>query len=297
MRRSDEYQAALRINPDYAEAHYNLGVVYGQQGRIDEAIREYQAALRINPDYAEAHHNLGLVYGQQGRTDEAIREYQAALRINPDYAEAHYNLGVVYGATGPHRRGDPGVSGSAADQPRLAEAHYSLGVAYETTGPLSTRRFVSTRRRCGSTPTLPKRTTIWAWSTGNRAASTRRSGRTRRRCGSTPTCRSALQPGRGLRQQGRIEEAIREYQAALRINPDYAEAHHDLGVAYGQQGRIEEAIHEYQAALRINPKLCRRALQPGRGLQATRPFDGSSARSPTGASNSALSRHGSSWQV
>ena len=47
--------------------------------------------LRINPDDAEAHFNLGVIYGQQGRTDEAIREYQAALRINPDDAEAHYN--------------------------------------------------------------------------------------------------------------------------------------------------------------------------------------------------------------
>ena len=48
----EEFQAALRINPDYAEAHYNLGEAYGQQGRLDEAIREYQAALRISPDHA-----------------------------------------------------------------------------------------------------------------------------------------------------------------------------------------------------------------------------------------------------
>ena len=114
-----EYQAALRINPDYADAHYNLGVAYAQQGRTDEAMREYQAALRVNPDMcrsalqpgrdlratgphrlrrsgssrqrygstqtmSEAHFNLGLAYGQQGRTDEAIRAYQAVLRINPD---------------------------------------------------------------------------------------------------------------------------------------------------------------------------------------------------------------------
>ena len=49
----------------------------------------------------------GRGYGQQGRIDEAIREYQAALRINPDDAEAHYNLGVVYGQQGRTRRGDP----------------------------------------------------------------------------------------------------------------------------------------------------------------------------------------------
>ena len=75
----------------------------GNKAAPHEEIREYQAALRINPDYAEAHYNLGVVYTRQGRIDEAIRELQAALRINPDFADAHYNLGVIYRATGPHR--------------------------------------------------------------------------------------------------------------------------------------------------------------------------------------------------
>jgi serine/threonine protein kinase len=43
---------------DEAEVHFDLGFAYMHQGRTDEAIREYQAALRINPDYAEAHNNL-----------------------------------------------------------------------------------------------------------------------------------------------------------------------------------------------------------------------------------------------
>ena len=77
----------LRSNPDYANAHFDLGVVYGQQGRTDEAIREYQAARTDQPRPCQATTTWAVVYGQQGRTDEAIREYQAALRINPDYAK------------------------------------------------------------------------------------------------------------------------------------------------------------------------------------------------------------------
>ena len=60
-------------------------------------------------------------------------------------------------------------------------------------------------------------------------------------------------------------------RSALQTKPDHADAHYNLGVAYGQQGRTDEAIREYQAALRINPDVCRSALQPGRDLRATGP--------------------------
>ena len=60
---------------------------------MDEAITHYQKALQINPDYAEAHNNLGNALLQKGRVDEAIAQYQKALQIKPDYAEAHDNLG------------------------------------------------------------------------------------------------------------------------------------------------------------------------------------------------------------
>ena len=52
--------------PRYCRSSLRLDVAYGEQGRTDEETREYQAALRINPDYADAHYNLGVIYGQRG---------------------------------------------------------------------------------------------------------------------------------------------------------------------------------------------------------------------------------------
>ena len=57
----------------------------------------------------------------------------------------------------------------------------------------------------------------------------------------------------------------------LRINPDDADSGYNLGVVYAQQGRTDEAVREFQAALRIDPNGCRGALRPGRSLQSTGP--------------------------
>ena len=159
-----ELQSALRINPDHVDAHYNLGIALEKQGRLDKAIREFQAALRITPNFAAAHLNLGLVYGQQGRTDEEIREYQTALRIDPSCADAQYNLGVVYKQLGRTAEAIREYQAALRSNPNYADVHHNLGVIY--------------------------------------------------------------------RQLGRTDEAIQEYQSALRIDPDNAEAHHNLGLTY-----------------------------------------------------------------
>jgi tetratricopeptide (TPR) repeat protein len=90
------YQRALTINPNFAEAHNNMGDAFLQQGRMDEAIAQLQRALAINPNYTEARYNLGNAFRRQGKENEAIAQFQKALAINPEFAEAHYNLGNAF---------------------------------------------------------------------------------------------------------------------------------------------------------------------------------------------------------
>ncbi len=59
-----------------------------QTGKFEEAIAHYQQALRIKPDYADAHYNLGIALARAGRIPEAIVQYEQALRIKPDYTQA-----------------------------------------------------------------------------------------------------------------------------------------------------------------------------------------------------------------
>ncbi len=89
-------QTEVRDHQGDPISHYNLGHAYHELGRTKEAISEYQAALRIDPNFAEAHNNLGTVYFELGENKEAIGEYQKALNLLPDYPEAHMGLGVAY---------------------------------------------------------------------------------------------------------------------------------------------------------------------------------------------------------
>ena len=77
-------------------AHNNLGNVFSDQGKPDEAVACYQRALQLKPDYADAHNNLGNVFKDQGKPDEAVACYQRALQLKPDFAEVHNNLGNVF---------------------------------------------------------------------------------------------------------------------------------------------------------------------------------------------------------
>jgi len=52
------FRAVVRVKPDYAEAHNNLGIALGSRGRLPEAIDQFEQALRLKPEFADAQRNL-----------------------------------------------------------------------------------------------------------------------------------------------------------------------------------------------------------------------------------------------
>ena len=65
-----------------------------------EALEVYLESIRINPNDAKAHYNLGLAYSKRGENIEAIKEFKQAIKIEPNYTDAHYSLGLTYGNLG-----------------------------------------------------------------------------------------------------------------------------------------------------------------------------------------------------
>ncbi|HEC68942.1 MAG TPA: tetratricopeptide repeat protein [Candidatus Omnitrophica bacterium] len=86
------YRKVLKINPEFAKAYDNIGVVLARQGKIEEAIEYYEKALRNNPNLVEAYNNLGNALARQGKTEKAKMYYRQALEKDPYYPEIYNNL-------------------------------------------------------------------------------------------------------------------------------------------------------------------------------------------------------------
>jgi len=83
------------INPE-ASIHNNKGLTYQEQENYEMALKEFDLALQIEPDYAEALKNKGNVYYYMGKTDKALEYYNMAIAKDPSYWNGYNNIGNVY---------------------------------------------------------------------------------------------------------------------------------------------------------------------------------------------------------
>ncbi len=97
---------ALEIDPDYEEAHYNLGVQARFRRDYDEAERRLRRAIELDPSYAEAYAELGWVLVSLRRLDEAEPHLRRALALDPSRFRTHAYLGNLLFATGRPDKGE-----------------------------------------------------------------------------------------------------------------------------------------------------------------------------------------------
>lgn len=86
-------RTAVRAQPEFFEAHYNLGVHYQALEQWENATRAYLRAIELRQNTARPNFNLGVIYHNQGKLDQAIQRYRQALEYDPSFAEVHQALG------------------------------------------------------------------------------------------------------------------------------------------------------------------------------------------------------------
>lgn len=92
----DAYRTALRLEPNNAKPHNNLGALLQILNEFGGAEKEWREAIRINPNFADARGNLGLLLWQKGRKSEAEEHFHKLLRFRPDLSSWVENIKRSY---------------------------------------------------------------------------------------------------------------------------------------------------------------------------------------------------------
>ena len=132
-----EYQHALELNPNNAEAHLKLGFLfYNAKHQYKQGMEHYNLALKANPNDPRVHHDLGMALLHQRQFDLAIKHLSVALRGMPDGLDKQYNpvnmnlsLALAFFYSGRSAEAIPHFSQVIQRDPNNAQAHYWLSIA------------------------------------------------------------------------------------------------------------------------------------------------------------------------
>ena len=129
-----EYLAAVQSNPELAQPHNALGLLYGfALARPAEAEEEFRTAISLDPEYSDALNNFGAYYLSRGRFAEAIPLFERALK-NPVYAArtiAECNLGWALYKNGLPDKGVARLKGALIVAPKYCKGWKQLGTIYK----------------------------------------------------------------------------------------------------------------------------------------------------------------------
>jgi len=133
---SKAFKKVTKLNPNYAVAHYNLGIALQDEGSLEKSIMSYKKALTIKPDYVDAYNNMGNVFKDQGKLKEAIAAYNKAVVIKPNYVNAYNNIGNALRDQGKLEEAVDVYKKALAIKPDYTDAYNNMGNALRDQGKL-----------------------------------------------------------------------------------------------------------------------------------------------------------------
>ncbi|MFN4017075.1 MAG: tetratricopeptide repeat protein [Reyranella sp.] len=225
------FDQALALVPDNAETLILRANAYTSVGEHGRALADLDRAAALASDNPRAFMVRGLVHARLGDMPRAFADYTMALSIDPGYVDALVNRGAIYSMQGSTAKALADLDQAVELQPTHALAHYNRGYAhfarrdYEQAITDYTRAIEADDRM--------------SWAFNNR-------------------CLTRTIVDRDL------AEAVSDCDEALRLQPDNVEFRETRGFVFLKLGETEIALREYDAALRVDPD--RPVALYGRGL-------------------------------
>lgn len=131
------FERCVKLEASYPEtlpdAWNNLGVLATRENRFDESVEDFQQALRLNPNHLLSLTNLGNAYRAQKRWSDARAILEKAVAISPDDAEANYSLAMALAQTDETAKAEEHLKRALKARPDYPEALNNLGVLYVVT--------------------------------------------------------------------------------------------------------------------------------------------------------------------
>jgi tetratricopeptide (TPR) repeat protein len=218
---------AARLAPQNANAQTLLGAVLATTGDMAGGLRATREAVRLEPENYWPHHVLGFILVREDKAQEALSEARAAVRLRPNDPGTQNLLAYVLNQLGQHAEALQAAQAALQNKHEPADeggAHYNIATAQEKLG-----RAEESRASYGAA--------IRAYN---------QTGRT-------------LDPddlylmGNAYLRLEQDAAAVKAFQQAISVRPNFAQARYNLGVAYFATGNRKGAQDEYNALRRLDP--------------------------------------------
>jgi tetratricopeptide (TPR) repeat protein len=252
---------AVDQNPDLISARQLLGDLYWKAGDFQNAVEQYEVFARLDPYNYKTHYDVALAYQFLHRLQDAVVAYLQALKLSPRDLNSNMNLGVVYLNLGRTHDAIDKLEFAATVDPTSAAAQCNLGAAYETDNQLA-KAETAYRRAMELDPDMSVAmvdlgSLLLKQNEAQEAAAVLKLAA--QKSSSAPVHKKY---GDALYLLQRDDEALRQYDAALRLDGRYWQAMNQVGLV---------RIRQYQAGSTLDENLRRIALQMWRQSLALHP--------------------------
>jgi len=122
------YRLAVKYNPYFEEAFFNLGFLAMERKKFEEAIDNFKSFLKMQPRHPKAHFGLATSYAMMGKKEEAKQYYENAIAYDPEFLSPYINHANIHKATGNTMEAKNLLKMVLLKNPNLAGVHKNLGL-------------------------------------------------------------------------------------------------------------------------------------------------------------------------